>query len=139
MDLIIRQFEGCETQAYWDSIGKCWTIGFGTTVYPNGEKVKEGDIITKEYAGVLLTGYLMESVIPHIAQIKYSITLNQKRALCSLIYNIGWTKISKSKLWKAILDKNYVEIFRQWDFGVSQAKGLAKRRAYELNLFIQDL
>ena len=139
MDTLIKQYEGCELQAYWDKIGKCYTIGYGTIFYPNGEKVKEGDIVTKEYADALLTDYLMENVIPKLSQIKYGITLNQKRALCSLIYNIGWTKVSKSKLWKAILEKDYVNIFKEWDFGVSQAKGLARRRARELDLFIQDL
>lgn len=139
MDLIIRQTEGCELSAYWDKIGKCWTIGFGTTIYPNGEKVKEGDIITKEYAEALLTDYLMKNVVPHLAKIPYAITLDQKRALCSLVYNIGWTKISQSQLWKAILEKEYAGIFHQWNFGVSQSKGLAKRRAIELHYFMKDL
>lgn len=139
MDLLIKQYEGCETQAYWDKIGKCWTIGFGNTKYSDCSHVKQGDIITKDYADALLTDYLMKSVLPHLAKIPYSITLNQKRALCSLIYNIGWAKVSKSKLWKAILENDCVNIFKEWNFGVSQAKGLAKRRARELDLFIQDL
>lgn len=139
MDLIIRQSEGCELQAYWDKIGKCWTIGYGITQYPNGEKVKEGDTITKEYAEALLTDYLMKNVVPHLAKIPYAITLDQKRALCSLIYNIGWTRVSKSKLWQAILKKDYKNIFLEWNWGISQAKGLAKRRAYELYYYMKDI
>jgi len=138
MDLLIRQFEGCKLQAYKCPAG-VWTIGWGNTTYPDGKQVKENDFITQEYADALLTDYLMKNVVPYLSAIKYPITLNQKRALCSLIYNVGWTKVSKSKLWKAILNKDYVEIFRQWDFGISQAKGLAKRRSCELYNFMNDL
>lgn len=139
MQQVIKHFEGCSLTAYWDKIGKVWTIAYGITKYPDGTPVKEGDSITKDYAEALLTDYLNRNVLPHLSEIKYQITLNQKRALCSLIYNIGWTKVSKSKLWKAILDKDYANVFLEWNWGIRQAKGLAKRRAYELNLFIGDM
>lgn len=134
---LIQKHEGCRLQAYLCPAG-VWTIGWGTTRYPDGTPVKEGDIITQDYADALLTDYLMKEVYPHIARVPYPITLNQKRALCSLIYNIGWPALEKSRLWKSICKKDYIGIFKEWDFGVKQALGLAKRRSEELSLFLGD-
>lgn len=134
---LIQKYEGCRLQAYRCSAGVL-TIGWGTTRYPDGNPVNEDDIITQEYADALLTDYLMKEVYPHIAKVPYSITINQKRALCSLIYNIGWPALQKSRLWNAICKKDYIGIFKEWDFGVKQALGLAKRRSEELSLFLGD-
>ena len=38
---LICNFEGKRLMAYDDGVG-VWTIGFGTTIYPNGIKVKKG-------------------------------------------------------------------------------------------------
>ncbi len=38
---LICSFEGLRLNAYDDGVG-VWTIGFGTTIYPNGIKVKKG-------------------------------------------------------------------------------------------------
>ena len=46
---LIKQFEGYRTNAYKCSAGT-WTIGYGTTIYPSGQKVKKGDKTTKELA-----------------------------------------------------------------------------------------
>jgi lysozyme len=39
---LIKDYEKCRLKAYQCSAG-VWTIGWGTTVYPNNERVKEGD------------------------------------------------------------------------------------------------
>ncbi|HAV5486803.1 TPA: lysozyme, partial [Acinetobacter baumannii] len=46
---LITSFEGTRFNAYDDGVG-VWTIGTGTTVYPNGVKVKKGDACTAEQA-----------------------------------------------------------------------------------------
>ena len=46
---MIRQWEGCELDAYQDG-GGTWTIGYGTTCYPDGKPVREGDVWTQEQA-----------------------------------------------------------------------------------------
>ncbi|RZG35460.1 lysozyme, partial [Acinetobacter baumannii] len=46
---LITSFEGTRFKAYDDGVG-VWTIGTGTTVYPNGVKVKQGDTCTPEQA-----------------------------------------------------------------------------------------
>jgi lysozyme len=45
---LIKKFEGCELDAYQDSVG-VWTIGYGHT-----KEVKEGDKINKDEAEHLL-------------------------------------------------------------------------------------
>ena len=41
---LISGFEGTRFTAYDDGVG-VWTIGTGTTVYPNGVKVKKGMLV----------------------------------------------------------------------------------------------
>lgn len=135
---LIKEYEGCRLQAYKCPAG-VWTIGYGTTYYPEKGPVKEGDIITKEYADVLLTDYLIKNIYPTLAKIPYQLTNGQRDALASLIYNIGTPAFLKSKCYKAICEKDFAGIFENWDWGHKQFKGLAKRRAHELHLFLKDL
>ena len=47
---LVMEFEGCSLQAYPDPLsgGEPYTIGWGTTVYPDGRRVRPGETITKE-------------------------------------------------------------------------------------------
>ena len=53
---LIKKWEGLSLKAYKCPAG-VWTIGYGTTFYPDGSKVKEGDTCTKEEADGLLLWY----------------------------------------------------------------------------------
>lgn len=143
MDTIIKQFEGCKLQAYPDPItkGEPYTIGWGSTVNKDGKPFKNGDVISQAMADALLTDYLMKNIVPHFKEIPYQLTLDQKRALASLWYNIkgGFYAFKKSKCFEAVCKKDYATIFKEWDWGVNQLKGLAKRRARELDYFLKDL
>ena len=46
---LIQSFEGFSSKAYDDGVG-VWTIGWGTTKYENGVRVKRGDSITVQRA-----------------------------------------------------------------------------------------
>jgi lysozyme len=46
---LIKKFEGCKLKAYKCPAG-LWTISWGLTFYPDGTKVKEGDVITQQQA-----------------------------------------------------------------------------------------
>lgn len=136
---IIKRYEGFRPLAYKCPAG-VWTIGYGTTVYPDGTPVKKGDQITEERAEAYLNDYLIKNVRPLFAKIPYTLTQNQEDAICSLVYNVGKGAFLKSKLFKAICEKNYPEICKQWDFGFKQnLKGLFKRRTEELYLFISGI
>jgi len=136
---LIKKYEGCELTAYKCPAGK-WTIGYGTTIYEDGTPVKEGDKITQARAEQLLDAYLNSEVYPRLSGV--TLTDNQKQALASLIYNIGWSAFSKSQCWKAIKAQDWPEVFYNWDWikaNRKPMKGLIKRRAEELALFTKDI
>jgi len=129
---LIKQFEGCRLQAYKCPAG-IWTIGYGTTVYPDGKPVKSGDVITQKRADELLDWYVQNKI-----KLPDGLNLTQKEALQSLIYNIGQGAFDRSGLKKAIIAKDWKAVYKNWDWvtgGGVFLKGLAKRRAAELVLF----
>lgn len=137
---LIKKWEGCELSSYRCPAGKL-TIGYGTTVYPDGTPIKEGQYITKEYADVLLLDYVQKHIYPIFKKIPYDLSLDQRRAIASLVYNIGEGAFLRSKLYKAICNKDIEGIFKNWDWIKSNGKvlkGLAKRRAEELWYFMKD-
>jgi GH24 family phage-related lysozyme (muramidase) len=90
---LIQQFEGCHLDAYPDpaSGGEPWTIGWGTTRYSDGRKVKQGDRLNRVEADMLLrqevdriAGKLRETV-PHWREMAD----HQQCALVSFAYNLG--------------------------------------------------
>ena len=87
----------------------------------------------------MVRDWLIKNVNPVIATIPYRLTENQRQSIESLIYNVGVSAFKKSKLYAAICNKDYYNIFKEWDFGVKQLKGLVKRRARELDYFVRDL
>jgi len=90
---IIKEFEGCHLEAYADPLHG-WdvaTIGYGTTRYPDGRKVKQGDKINAIEADMLLrqevdriAGKLRVSIPAWIEMADH-----QKCALISFAYNLG--------------------------------------------------
>lgn len=62
----------------------------------------------------------------------------QKRAIYSLVYNIGYVEFNKSQLKKHIIAKDISGIYKNWDWiysGGKPLKALARRRAKELALY----
>ncbi|OKH19523.1 lysozyme [[Limnothrix rosea] IAM M-220] len=92
MDLI-KKFEGIELHAYPDPLtgGDPWTIGYGSTFYESGVKVKKGDTITKEQAEKELINNCKKSFMPHLEKIPHFNEMDdyQKGALLSFAYNLG--------------------------------------------------
>lgn len=141
MSSLTEEMEGFVAQAYPDPLtgGEPWTYGFGSTTKADGSPVKCGDYIEKEPARALLRDWLIKNAYPVIATIPYRLTENQRQALESLIYNVGAPAFKNSKLYTAICKKDFTNIFKEWNWGISQLKGLAKRRARELDYFMRDL
>lgn len=134
---LIKKYEGCRLKAYKCPAG-VWTIGWGTTVYPDGSKVKEGDTCTQEVADGLLLWYCTTKIkLP-----KEIYLYNQKEALYSLIYNIGQGAFDRSKCKKAIEARDWKTAYLEWDWdsvGGKKLAGLVKRRADEKALFFKGL
>lgn len=129
---LIKKYEGCRLTAYKCPAG-IWTIGYGTTVYPNGQPVKRGDKCTQAEADSLLEWHVKNKI-----QLPSGINKNQAAALQSLIYNIGQGAFDRSSLKKAIVAKDWKAVWKNWNWVTGGGKflnGLAKRRAEELMLF----
>lgn len=89
---VISEFEGLKTEAYYDANGKVWTIGKGTTTYPDGRPVKQGDKITKEEAEKYADDFVQKKVIPKLEDTIPTwadMNENQKAAIISFAYNVG--------------------------------------------------
>jgi lysozyme len=137
---LIKFYEGCKLSAYKCPAG-VWTIGWGSTFYSDGKPVKQGDTITQDKADGLL--------FVEIQRIKgnkkfqaMDISDDAADAVCALIYNVGEGSFYKSKLYSAICNKKLIDIIHNWDWitaGGSPLLGLARRRANELLIFLENL
>ena len=88
----------------------------------------------------MLEAYLNSEVYPRLSGV--TLTDNQKQALASLIYNIGWSAFSKSQCWKAIKAQDWEGVITNWTWYRAKGKflkGLAKRRIDELGVFFKDV
>ncbi|WP_373816610.1 lysozyme [Jeotgalibaca porci] len=137
---LIGQFEGLRLNSYDDGVG-VWTIGWGTTVYPNGQKVKKGDKITLEQAKQYKAHDLTKFEKAVNDAVKVPLNQNQFNALVSLAYNIGESAFTNSTLVKRLNDGNYKAAaaqFLAWvNPGGKRMQGLVNRRNKERELFLK--
>lgn len=129
---LIKQFEGCRLEAYYDSYGEVWTIGYGHT-----EGVKKGQRITQAQADEFLRsdcGWAQEAVRKYNS--KYHWSQNQFDALVSFTYNLGEGNLNTltgngSKTIKQISDA--IPLYNK--AGGKVLTGLVNRRSKEKELF----
>lgn len=91
--------EGFYPKAYKDpgSVdGLPITIGYGTTVYKNGKKVKLGDTITEPQAAVERDFELKEKALIIAPYFAYPLNVFQFAALISFAFNAGQGSLKKS-------------------------------------------
>ncbi|OTG67815.1 lysozyme [Acinetobacter sp. ANC 4470] len=137
---LICGFEGKRLVAYDDGVG-VWTIGFGTTVYPNGIRVKKGDTCTEAQAKAYMSHDLKK--FEHAVNSAVTVPLNQNQfdALVSLAYNIGATAFSQSTLVKKLNAGDIRGAADQFDVwvkaGGKRMQGLVNRRKSEKLLFLK--
>ncbi|ENV02399.1 lysozyme [Acinetobacter sp. NIPH 817] len=137
---LITSFEDTRTKAYDDGVG-IWTIGIGTTVYPNGVKVKKGDTCTLEQAKSYFKHDLAKFEKTVNESVIVPLTQNQFDALVSLTYNIGSGAFKGSTLLKLLNKGDYkgaADQFLLWNKADSKVmKGLVRRREAERALFLK--
>lgn len=136
---LIEKFEGVKLNAYRCPSG-IPTIGIGSTYYENGRSVKMGDVISLGRANQLYDFNInqIEKQLKNL--VKVELTKNQKSALTSFLYNVGYGNFEKSKLLEMINnDPNDFRIqheFMKWTTSRGRPmKGLRKRRIEELELY----
>ena len=135
---LICGFEGLKLKAYDDGVG-VWTIGFGTTIYPNGIKVKKGDTCTEAQAKAYMAHDLKKFESAVNSAVTVPINQNQFDALVSLTYNIGTGALKESTLLKKLNEADYKGAsaqFNVWNKGGGKVmQGLVNRRVVERKLF----
>ena len=132
---LIKEFEGCRTTAYLDSVGVP-TIGYGHT-----KGVQIGDTCTEEQATEWLREDVPDAEDCVNSAVSVPLTECEFDALVSFVFNLGCGNFRKSTLLRKLLDSDYdgacVE-FHKWDkAGGQQLAGLTRRRAAEAKLFEQ--
>lgn len=149
---IIREAEGCRLHAYLDS-ANVPTIGYGSTYYLDGARVKIEDSLKDEAEARELFDALIErDFLPSIRRIpSYSrMNDNQRSAILSFAYNCGEyfysspgfgsiTHLLKNpSLWR---DRDKVEsVFDLYIKSAGRVEdGLIKRRASEAKLFLTPM
>lgn len=137
---LICNFEGKRLTAYDDGVG-VWTIGFGTTVYPNGIKVMKGDTCTEAQAKTYMAHDLKKFEATVDKAVTVQLNQNQFDALVSLAYNIGTNAFSKSTLVKKLNANDIRGAADQFDVWVNaggkRMQGLVNRRTVEKALFLK--
>ena len=134
---LVQAFEGLQLIAYKDIAG-IWTIGYGTTHYPDGSPVKEGDICTLEQAENWLCYHTGMTILP------LGLSESQADSLFDFCYNVGQHAFNGSSLKKDIAagaDADTITAdFCMWDKSHVDGKlievgGLLRRRKCEAYLF----
>ena len=137
---VIKEFEGYSSKPYLCPSG-IPTIGYGNTMYANGERVTMDDPeITEEQATEMLMDTIksVEKQVKNVLDVK--LKAHQLAALISFTYNVGIGNFSNSTL-LAWVNSNpeFVRIpdqFRRWNKGGGKVlKGLIRRREAEIELW----
>jgi lysozyme len=136
---IIKKYEGLKLNAYICPAGVP-TIGFGSTFYPDGRRVKLGDKITLQEAESILLHDIKRFEKEVLNAVKIEITNNQLSALISFVYNVGASAFRKSTLLKKVnanpTDLTIHNEFMRWTrAGGKVLPGLVKRRSEESKLY----
>ena len=109
---LLKYFEGCELEAYQDSVG-VWTIGYGHT-----KGVHEGMVITQEQAEQMLLDELKEYEGYVEDMVEVELTQEQFDALVVWVYNLGPTNFKNSTLLKRINEGNFKDVpyqMKRWN------------------------
>lgn len=137
---LIKQFEGLKLSAYLCSAGVP-TIGYGSTYYSNGVKVKLGDKITQEDAEKLLQ-HTVRSFEKNVEALLNGVQVNSNQfdALVSFAFNLGTAALAKSTLLKKVKanpnDTAIAAEFGKWvNAGGKKSNGLTTRRRLEAELY----
>jgi len=161
---LVKEFEGCHNvfpdpgtpnddlvHAYPDPLsgGEPYTIGWGTTVYPDGRRVRPGETITKEDADKFLVITLQEHYWQPISgKIPHWLDMHpqMQSALCSFAYNLGADFYGNSDfntISACLREKRWNDVPKAMMLyvnpGSNVENGLRRRRTAEGNLWSSGL
>lgn len=136
----IKSFEGFSSKPYLDSV-RVPTIGYGTIMYPNGQRVTMSDApCTAEQAEQYLAFEVDQKCSGVNGMVVVQVNQNQFDALVSFAYNLGTQALHGSTLLKLVNGGDYAHAaneFLKWDHaGGVVVPGLTRRRQAEQKLFL---
>ena len=139
---LIRAFEGFRAEPYLDAVGVP-TIGYGSTYYPDGQRVRLTDPpISEPEARRLMQATLAEFEDGISAALRVGVTQSQFDALICWAFNIGVSAAQNSTLMKKLNSGDYfgaADQFLRWNkAGGVVLSGLSRRREAERALFLED-
>ena len=135
---LTERFEGCRLVAYWDPLGKVWTIAYGHT-----RGVHAGMTCTQEQAVRWLLediAFAEQNVNTHVT---IPITQGEFDALVDFAFNCGSANLDSSTLLKLVNAgdmEHAAKEFEKWDHaGGKEVAGLLRRRLAEEAEFTQSI
>ena len=137
---LIKEFEGLKLKPYLCS-AQVPTIGYGSTYYENGKKVKLTDApITKERADELFQIVADDFAKRVLPLVKKPLTQNQFNSIVSFAFNLGIRALQNSTLLRLVNinpnDAMIAKEFLKWNkAGGVVVKGLTNRRIKESALY----
>lgn len=146
---VIKPFEGCKLTAYLCPAA-VWTIGYGSTRYEDGSRVKRGDTITPLRAETLLVHTVTEFDNGVRRLVKSAINDNQRGALISFAFNVG-LDIDADFIAEGLGDSTLLKLvnanpndpriraeFMKWNKADGKVlNGLTRRRQAEADLYFK--
>ena len=137
---LCKRFEGLYLKPYLCPAGVP-TIGYGSTYYEDGTRVKLTDpAITKERAEALLMYTLKTVYIPQVKALCPGVTGDKSEALTDINYNIGAANLKQSTLRRKVNAGDFEGAaleFAKWNkAGGKVLRGLTLRRELERQLFL---
>lgn len=139
---LIKTFEGFYSKPYLCP-ANVPTIGYGSTYYEDGTKVKLTDPEIDEQRATKLLHNILASYEKSVDSFcRDDINQNQFDALVSFAYNVGVNALKKSTLLilvnKDLQDPQIRTQFMRWNKGGGRVlKGLTRRRTAEADLYFR--
>ena len=137
---IIKSYEGLKLKPYLCP-AKVPTVGYGSTFYENGKKVKITDPSITEQRAIELLQHSLKSFEQYVdSYCRDDINQNQFDALVSFCYNLGPANLKSSTLLKKANvnpnDETIRDEFMKWTRSSGKIlKGLVARRQAESDLY----
>lgn len=153
---LISEFEGFSPTKFVDSFGGATIIGIGHVltadelasgrIYADGASIPFENGITEQQAIQILSSELEPYRSRIEKMVTVSLTPNQRDALVSFAYNVGFAALSRSTLLKRVNAGEFDKVpeeFRRWNKGTldgtqSIIPGLVQRREAEIRLWLAD-
>ena len=136
---LVAEFEGFSEKPYLCPAG-VWTIGYGTTRIQGQPVTAATPPVTLGQAEALLKDDLAQAARDVDRLCLMPLTINQRAALISFVYNLGAGALQRSTLLRILKGGDYKDAADQFDVwimaGGKPLNGLIRRRAAEKALFL---